>query len=467
MSEVMTRLMPAARQALQARRPGVARILSRAARAAGADADETALLDARCDLDRGDAVGARKLLVGRLDIPARRLRAEASLLLRDFDAAVADAADCLIADPHGPAAATDAALLGAALLARGDLVDAAACLAQALAALPDNPALWCRLAQAQPPERAGDTLAQARARFPVEAGVWTQSVLHEISHGSAATACSLAETARDAGVADAQILGLLGHARTLLGHHDAATEAYGAALTLAPNDPYVRHLACAGHSRPAEGLDRAPAAYVRAVFDGCADRFDGHITGLGYRVPGLVRATALEFHARGPVLDLGCGTGLLAVALSDTALGEWTGVDLSGGMLREAAATGLYATLHEADIETFLAEGGADDGAGGRATWRTILAGDVFCYLGDLAPALSGVARRLTPDGVCVFSVERAELGVADWVLRGNGRYGHTEPGLRGAVARAGLRVRAMRPEPLRREGLADVAGLLVTVDRA
>ncbi len=466
MSDVMTRLVPAARQALQARRPGVARILLRAARAAGADADEAALLDARCDLDRGDAAGARATLLGRTDNPARRLRAEASLLLRDLDAAVADAADCMISEPGS---AADAALLGAALLARGDHADAATCLAQALAVVPGNPALWCQLAQAQPPELAKRTLAEARAHFPAEAGVWTQSVLHEISHGSAAVACALAEAARDAGIADAQILGLLGHARSLLGLHDAATQAYDAALTLAPTDPYVRHLACAGHSRLAEGANRAPPDYVRAVFDGCADRFDGHIAALGYRVPGLVRATALAVGARGPVLDLGCGTGLLAVALSDTALGEWTGVDLSPAMLREAAATGLYAALHEADIEVFL--------AGSGAVWRTILAGDVFCYLGDLSPALSGIARRLTPDGVCVFSVELAPAGAAaagaigaaavDWVLRGNGRYGHTAAGLRGAVARAGLRVRAMQPEPLRREGLAEVAGLLVTVDRA
>lgn len=461
MSATLTRLLPAARQALQARRPGVARILVRAARAAGADADEAALLDARCDLDRRDAAGARATLLGRTDNPARRLRAEASLLLRDLDAAVADAADCLIDEP---ASAANAALLGAALLARGDLSDAATCLAQALAASPDTPALWCQLAQAQPLEFSNRTLAEARDRFPTEAGVWTQSVLHEISHGSAAVACALAETARDAGIADAQILGLLGHARSLLGQHDAATKAYDAALTLAPTDPYVRHLACAGHSRPAEGANRAPPDYVRAVFDGCADRFDGHIAALGYRVPGLVRARALAIGARGPVLDLGCGTGLLAVALSDIAMGDWTGVDLSGGMLREAAATGLYAALHEADIETFLA---VTD-----AAWRTILAGDVFCYLGDLAPALSGIARRLTPDGVCVFSVEVADAKTngaeaVDWVLRGNGRYGHTAAGLRGAVARAGLRVRAMTPEPLRREGLADVAGLLVTVDRA
>ena len=40
----------------------------------------------------------------------------------------------------------------------------------------------------------------------------------------------------------------------------------------------------------------------------------------------------------GPVLDLGCGTGLVAVVLSDLSVGPLVGVDVSSRMLAQAAA---------------------------------------------------------------------------------------------------------------------------------
>ncbi len=136
------------------------------------------------------------------------------------------------------------------------------------------------------------------------------------------------------------MLGLLGHALSSLGRHDEASGAYAEALKLAPEDPYVRHLVAAAGLVP--DLGRAPPDYVRVVFDGYATRFDAHLMGLGYRIPGLVRAIVAatppeERAGTGPVLDLGCGTGLMAVALSDLPLGPIVGVDLSRGMLAAAA----------------------------------------------------------------------------------------------------------------------------------
>ena len=158
-----------------------------------------------------------------------------------------------------------------------------------------------------------------------------------------------ADEAHAAGVADACLFGLKGHALSSLGKHAEAAEAYAAALKLGPDDPYVRHLVAASGALLA--AERAPVEYLRAVFDGYADRFDMHLLSLGYRVPGLIRSVLTRHPAviagerLGPALDLGCGTGLVAVAISDLPIGPITGVDAAPRMLTLAAATGLYSRI--------------------------------------------------------------------------------------------------------------------------
>ena len=208
---------------------------------------------------------------------------------------------------------------------------------------------------------------------------------------------------------------------------------------------------------------QTPEEYLRTVFDGYADRFEQHLISLGYRVPGLIRAeleVALAAgHQAGPVLDLGCGTGMVAVAVGDSPIGPITGVDLSERMLAQAAAKHVYQHLEQADLARFLA-----DNAG---LWRTVIAADVFCYFGDLKPALAAIAARLAPGGLLVFSVELlADAGEAPWRLGRLARYGHREAYIGAVVAEVGLSVEDVRVEALRFEAEAPVAGLLVRARR-
>jgi predicted TPR repeat methyltransferase len=305
-------------------------------------------------------------------------------------------------------------------------------------------------------------LAEGIRLAPGDVSFRTASMMIAMRQRQFEKVTSLARAAQQAGAVDACVFGLLGHALSSLARHGDALDAYTEALKLAPEDPYVRHLVTAGGVLPHAA--RAPAEYLETVFDGYAERFEHHLIGLGYRVPGLVR-NALLAHVpipgngvTGPVLDLGCGTGLVGVVLSDLPFGPLVGVDLSGAMLEQARAKSLYAELHQADLEAVL----ADD----TRNWPVIVAADVFCYFGDLAPVLSQAARRLVPGGVMVFSVEELLAGAEPWRLGRQGRYAHSRAHVLEAVAGTELALRELRPETLRYEADTAVSGMLVVLER-
>jgi predicted TPR repeat methyltransferase len=279
----------------------------------------------------------------------------------------------------------------------------------------------------------------------------------------------LAEEARLAGMADACLFGLKGHALSSMGRHSEATEAYAEALKLGPNDPYVRHLVAASGALP--GASRAPVEYLRAVFDGYADRFEMHLVSLGYRVPGLIRdaltrhPTILAGERLGPVLDLGCGTGLTAVAISDLPIGPIVGVDVSTSMLAHAAKKQLYAELREADLMQVLTEDAA--------RWRLILAGDVLCYFGALEDILAAAHARLEPGGWFIFTLEELLAdysgvvhGNGDWALHRQGRYAHGVEYIVSAAQDLGFTIRTLERQAMRYEADAPVAGIFVVLER-
>ncbi|WP_270939063.1 class I SAM-dependent DNA methyltransferase, partial [Falsiroseomonas oryzae] len=206
--------------------------------------------------------------------------------------------------------------------------------------------------------------------------------------------------------------------------------------------------------------DRAPAAYVRELFDQYAARFDADLQGrLGYRTPALV-AALLEACGVAPdgarrVLDLGCGTGLSGLALKPFAR-RLVGLDLSPRMLAEARRRGIYDVLEEADLLDWLPRhAGAFD---------LVAAADVLNYLGDLRPALAAVAGALAPGGVAAFSIE-AGAG-APYALGPGMRYRHDAAHVAALAAAAGLVEVARQDAVLRKEKGVPVAGVLFALRR-
>lgn len=449
-----------------------ARHLLAAARSLAPEAPELVLLSVRLAIRQGRSVDAlheldAAIAADPLDAALFKARADLRSDMEDLPGAAQDAAEAVMLDRDDPEAK---ALLGVVLLELGQVADGGGCLAEAVAARPRNPFYRQGLARAQEAGGAHDeaaaTLDAAIEANPARGDLRTGAVMLRLRQRDFAGALRLAEAACRDGLADACLFGLKGHALSSLERHDEAAEAYGEALKLGPDDPYVRHLVASAGMRP--GAPRAPAEYLRAVFDGYAARFERHLIALGYRVPGLIRAALIRNFGLVPsnpagttarsVLDLGCGTGLMGVVLADLDLGPITGVDLSPGMLAEARAKGLYAELMEADILAMLA---AD-----RGSWPVILASDVLCYFGELSEVFTLVRRRLSAGGLFVFSVEASEAE-AGWRLGPQGRYSHRRDHVEQAARAAGLHVRELVPETMRFEMNQPVAGLLAVLEAA
>ena len=151
-------------------------------------------------------------------------------------------------------------------------------------------------------------------------------------------------------------------------------------------------------------------------------------------------------------IDLGCGTGLMGVAL-DARVATLTGVDLAPAMLALARRKGVYARLVEAGIDAFLAgepSGSAD----------LCVAADVFIYFGPIETVLAGLARVLRPGGRAAFTVQSHD---GDGVVLGaDGRYAHADAYLAAAAEAAGFTDLAIRRASVRRERGLDVPGRTV-----
>lgn len=196
-----------------------------------------------------------------------------------------------------------------------------------------------------------------------------------------------------------------------------------------------------------------PPAFVEALFDQYAPRFEQSLLGqLGYCAPELL-ARALEGRRFARAMDLGCGTGLAGAALR--ARCDWLeGCDISAAMLAEAAAKGVYDALDKRDLGVM---------ALGEARFDLILAADVFIYLGALERILGWSAGSMAPGGVLAFTVE--EVDHAPVVLQPSRRFAHSRAYLDEVLAAAGFGAVQIEAVVLRMDRGEPVRGLLVLAE--
>lgn len=205
---------------------------------------------------------------------------------------------------------------------------------------------------------------------------------------------------------------------------------------------------------PASADDSLSGAYVRALFDGYADKFDHDLQDkLRYRAPALLARAVQPFLPPQPchLLDLGCGTGLGAQAFAGHSLPA-IGIDLAPRMLAHAEKTGLYRQLIAGDV--------VEECNKLNEVFNLIIAADVLVYLGDLAPLFSAVCQKLSPQGLFAATVEhQEEFGI--WHLQPQRRYAHSSAYITQLAAAHKLAILTLENCTPRTENNQPVAGLL------
>lgn len=160
-----------------------------------------------------------------------------------------------------------------------------------------------------------------------------------------------------------------------------------------------------------------------SFYDQWAADYDDDVASHGYGLPGMMvtmvtnaaGALSLPSPKATRVLDAGCGTGLVGVALQGAGYTDIVGVDLSGSMAERAAATGAYRS----------AVGGFDltrePPPEMRAAFDVVTVGGVFTT-GHVPPVtLANVAALCRGGGAIIVSTRAAyveETSFADVVAQ-------------------------------------------------
>ncbi len=258
---------------------------------------------------------------------------------------------------------------------------------------------------------------------------------------------------------------LLGRCYSETERHEEAIRHYQRWLSVDPKNQIATHLlaAATGESIPT----RASAGYVASAFDQFAETFEATVVSkLEYQGPQIIRKLLLEqFGEPGNdgatrftrVLDAGCGTGLMGEVLRAYAE-ELIGLDLSAGMLKQAADKNIYDRLLCEDLEVHLGQS--------QDQYGLIVAADTFNYFGDLSQLLPLCLSALMQDGWLVFTLEEGPLDKDQYFLQPHGRYVHSPAYLIEQLGECGLSGGTMLRVVLRKEANRAVYALLIAFQR-
>ena len=176
--------------------------------------------------------------------------------------------------------------------------------------------------------------------------------------------------------------------------------------------------------------------YTESLFDDYAAHFDeALVNDLNYATPQnfatMMRENFSKQWFMEGMLDVGCGTGLVAEAFGDH-VEDIVGVDLSEGMLDVAEEKNVYDELHQEDVVDYLKKC--------KEAFSLITAADVLVYLGDLKPFMHNAYKRLYEGGYLLISVEEGAMGMFEgYKVQTSGRFCHKPSYVRKLAAKCGF----------------------------
>ncbi|KAM0145067.1 hypothetical protein ACHAP3_000189 [Botrytis cinerea] len=140
---------------------------------------------------------------------------------------------------------------------------------------------------------------------------------------------------------------------------------------------------------------------LQAFYAQWAPTYDSHIVALqNYVAPTLIAQIACQYphYPTLRILDAGCGTGLVGVALVKSGGTEIDGLDFSPAMLAQARLTGCYHNLFVGDLSRAIE---VPDG-----TYDLVTCAGTFTY-GHVGPnpALREFTRVLIPNGLIIATI--------------------------------------------------------------
>lgn len=279
---------------------------------------------------------------------------------------------------------------------------------------------------------------------------------------------SAMDAAGSAADLQAEVWNNKGVAYKRIGQKEQAIVCFQAALSAKPGDGHaLAQLASLDAPQSATAFD---ADYVQGLFDGYSSRFEDELVNtLEYKGHEWVAQECLKWGGTtgdsNTIVDLGCGTGLVGQVL---AANEWSaplylvGVDLSQRMNDIAQARTLldgsriYQRVEQADAEAFLKT------LDPKST-SSVVAADVFIYIGELKGVFKACHRALAAEGLLVFSVELTNEGM---ILLPSGRFGHSKKYIEDLAKQTGFNLKQWKEGTLRKQHLAPVQGAVVVLQK-
>lgn len=207
-------------------------------------------------------------------------------------------------------------------------------------------------------------------------------------------------------------------------------------LTSYPNNVFARHWS---------KTEDNSSQYSQKLFDNFAETYEQTLKNINYALPQELEN--IIGHPEGTILELGCGTGLIAEKLK-TPQNTFIGIDISEKMIEKAKAKHIYKELITADILPWLQKN--------PPKVDLIIAADVFCYFADL----EDIIKFCAPNKLC-FSVEKTNN--YPYEKQPNGRYKHHQEYISNLLNKYGYYKVKQKLITLRQENGKNVEGLIFT----